>query len=139
MATHRRKVLKAFTALVEKALPGATVKLNPKKAATLAPGGAANVRPGTATAIGTVLNPYRKIWSHGLVLELAAKARDGVSEDDALDEMVEAVEAAVRADRTLGGLVDFLDPEFPELEPIEVVGAEDAGWSGLTVTAEYVA
>lgn len=135
MASKSRQVQLYLTALVTTALPSATVKLNPKKASPLAPGGAANIRPGSATKVGELMSPYRKIYSHAIPLELATKADN---EDEALDTMLEAIRAAVVADRTLGGLVDFADPDFPDLEPIEVVGGEAAAWAATSVTVEYV-
>ena len=51
--------------------------------------------------------------------------------------MLTAIGAAIRANRTLGGLVDWLEDEFPDLEAVEIEGAESVQWSTAVISAEY--
>lgn len=137
MASHRKQVLDAVTALIDQALPGADVRFEPSKPGAIGPGGSVNVRSGSAEVAGEGSSPYYRIYNHAIVLELAAYRSATKDRHEVLDDMLKAIGAAIVANRTLGGLVDWLVEEFPDLEPLETVGADTAEWATTTITAEY--
>ncbi|EDX80249.1 hypothetical protein [Brevundimonas sp. BAL3] len=135
--SRRKQVLDAVTALIDQALPGADVRFEPSKAASIGPGGAVNVRSGSAEVVGEGSSPYYRIYSHGIVLELAAYASPTKTRHEVLDIMLSTIGAAITANRTLGGLVDWLVEEFPDLEALETPGSDTAEWASTVITAEY--
>lgn len=82
------------------------------------------------------LNPVTYHWQHEMEMEFAASP---AAEDPAadLDTMLETFGEAIIADRTLGGLVDWLDvipgPEDDQL----IGGAATTRWVSLTVIVHY--
>lgn len=138
MASKREQVLDAVLAMVRAALPNAEVERNVDKAERPAPGGNVIISDGDPGEPEIDYSPLSYNWQHRIGLSFLAY--NGVSDDGraaALDEMFEAVGDAMAADRTLGGLVRWLDAEAPAPEDLEVLGAESGRWADLAMTAEY--
>jgi hypothetical protein len=126
MASTRAQVLAAVAALLETALPYADVRRNAPKPDSLSPGGVVNMNDGDPGEPDLLMSP----------LELAPPlgADDPVA---ALDAMCLAIGAAVRANRTLGGLAEFLEADAPVSDDVEVQGAESLTWGEVGLTATY--
>ena len=69
------------------------------------------------------LNPTTWIYEHEIPIELAANATQTISAEVRLDRMLQAVGAAVAADRTLGGLCDYVMVQAAVTEPLTADGA----------------
>ena len=57
------------------------------------------------------LSPLRYHYQHRAELEIVVQA--GTGRASAFDDLIAAIGAALEADRTLGGLCDWLEPEAP--------------------------
>lgn len=112
MASKRETVLAAVKALVAAALPGADVKRNLAKAERIPPGGLVVIRDGDPGEPEVSLSPLTYLYSHRIPLEIAAYESPTLAREQVLDAMTGAIGAAVREDRTLGGLCDFVDPSL---------------------------
>lgn len=131
-------VAAAVHSLVNAALPLADVRHDPAKAFTVKANGAAAVWSGEAeeqpdSLLGSAL------LHHAMPVMLSGVATETLSTLQVTRAMVALVEAAVSANRTLNGLVDWLwvSPEFSGLTAAEVFGAEATDWLTLTLMAEY--
>lgn len=136
MASRCEEVVQAVTALSGQALPDALVERDapwPKKAQ---PGGQVIVRNGDPGDPEITLSPLAYTYSHGVEIEVFGPAAD----DDrhaALDAMLIALGEAVEADRTLGGLCEWLEPSAAEPDDVMVDHGQPLRAARLTVLAVY--
>lgn len=138
MASKREQVLEAVRALVQAALPQADVSRNKARPTRIGPGGAVIVRdgdPGEPT--GVYLSPLTYTYAHQVPLDVAAYGTTSQTSAQALDALLMAIGAAVEADRTLGGLCEWVEPMAPAPEDAEVQGGESFRWAEVVVVCTY--
>lgn len=100
-------------------------------------GGRLVIRPGSPGQPEIDLSPLTYNYQHGFPLEFAAFAVPGQSADDVLDLMIAAMSSAIATDRTLGGLVDWIDAYAPDTQDIFIAGAPLARGADATLIASY--
>lgn len=137
MASKREAVLAAVHALVSGALPNAEVKRNLNKPERIPPGGLVIIRDGDPGEPEVLLSPLTYVYEHRIPLELAAFASASLTREQVLDQMLSAIGTAVTADRTLGGLCDFIEAEAPTSDDIETAGAISGRWADAAIIASY--
>lgn len=137
MTSKREQVFDAVKALVAAALPNADVKRNLAKAERIPPGGLVIVRDGDPGEPEVMLSPLTYIYTHRIPIEVAAYETASKPREQVLDEMLGAIGAAVAADRTLGGLCDFIEPEAPATDDVETAGARAGRWADAAIIAVY--
>lgn len=138
--SKRLTVLQAVCQLVADALPNAEVlgidndAIAPVK---LPAGGRAIVRSGEPGEPGVTLGVLSYSYAHRIPVELAAHASGTLSREAAIDAMAAAIGAAVEADRTLGGEVEWLDLEALTTDDLYEPNAKAAKAGDLAIVAEY--
>ncbi len=138
MTSKREQVLDAVKRLIEDAMPGADVKRNRDKPQSIPAGGMVIVRDGDCGQPDVILSPLLYIYDHRIPLEVATyQTSGGATREEALDRMLMAIGNAILADRTLGGLCDFLECEAPATDDIEAEGARTARWADVAIVATY--
>jgi hypothetical protein len=137
MTSKREQVLDAVRALVVAALPNADVKRNLAKAERIPPGGLVIVRDGEPGDPEVMLSPLTYVYTHRIPIEVAAYETSSQSREQVLDEMLGAIGVAVAADRTLGGLCDFIEAEAPATDDVETAGARAGRWADAAIVAVY--
>ena len=137
MASKRETVLAAVKVHVAAALPGTDVKRNLAKAERIPPGGLVVIRDGDPGEPEVSLSPLTYLFSHRIPLEIAAYERATLTREQVLDAMTDAIGAAVMANRTLGGLCDWIEAEAPVTDDIEAVGALPGRFADLAILAVY--
>lgn len=137
MASKREQVIDAVKMLVASALPTAEVKRNLDKPERIPPGGLVIIRDGDPGEPDVLLSPLAYVYEHRIPIELAAFASAMLTREQVLDQMLVAIGAAVSADRTLGGLCDFLETEPPASDDLETAGALSGRWAEAAVLATY--
>lgn len=137
MSSKREQVIEAIKNLVATALPNAEVKRNLDKPERIPPGGLVIVRDGDPGEPEVLLSPLVYVYEHRVPIEIAAFASASLSREEALDQMLSVIGAAVTADRTLGGLCEFLDTEAPVSDDLETAGALSGRWAEAAIIAEY--
>jgi hypothetical protein len=136
--TKQRDVLLAVKALVQAALPGAKLQgfdqdaSKPDKIAS--PGGLVIGYPGDPGEPEVDLSPPAYNYRHEIPLDVAAA--NGVG-GEPLDIMVAAIGEAVAADRTLGGLCQYLDCAAAQLGSREGEMVTAVNWATPSIIAEY--
>lgn len=137
--TKQRDVLLAVKALVAAALPGAKLQgfdqdaSKPDKIAS--PGGLVIGDPGDPGEPEVDLSPPAYNYRHTIWLDVAAANGAGGAD---LDAMLTPIGAAVAADRTLGGLCDYVDCGAAELGSREGEMVTGINWAGVPIICEYV-
>ena len=81
------------------------------------------------------LSPLRYHYQHRAELEVVVQA--GTSRASAFDDLIGAIGAALEADRTLGGVCDWLEPEAPASVDLPVEGAAALKAAVITVVLHY--
>lgn len=81
------------------------------------------------------LSPLRYHYQHRAELEVVVQA--GASRATAFDDLIAAIGAALGADRTLGGLCDWVEPEAPASVDLPVEGAATLKAAVITVVLHY--
>ncbi len=137
MTSKREQVGAAIEALVVAALPQATVTRNRTKADEIPAGGAVDISDGDPGEPEVDLSPLNYNYSHPFGLLFGALPVAGLTAGQALDAMQVAVGAAVEADRTLGGLVDWLETSAPDRGDMDIAGAESGAASEAAIIAYY--
>ena len=81
------------------------------------------------------LSPLRYHYQHRAELEAVVQAGSGRA--SAFDDLIAAIGAALEADRTLGGLCDWVEPEAPASVDLPVEGAAALKAEVITVVLHY--
>ena len=137
MPSKREQVIEAVAALVKGALPKATFYRNELKQKPIPVNGYVNVDDGDPGEPEVTLNPTTWIYEHELPVEVAANATKTVKAEARLDAMLQAIGAAVAADRTLGGLCDYLQVSAASTEGLTAEGAPVSRLAVVAITAVY--
>lgn len=137
MASRREQVITAVLTLVASAVPSAEVKRNLAKPERIPPGGLVNIRDGDPGEPEVELSPLAYVYSHRIPLEIAVSDVAAETREQVLDGLLAAIGAAISADRTLGGLCDFVETEAPSTDDLEATGALAGRWADLAIVATY--
>lgn len=137
--TKQLQVLLGVKALVQAALPGAKVEGFDQNAtrpqSIAAPGGLVIGDPGDPGEPDIDLSPPAYNYRHTIWLDVAAAKGVG---GQPLDDMLAAIGAGIAADRTLGGLCQYLDCGAAERGSREGEMVTGVNWASVPVYAEYV-
>lgn len=137
--SRRYDVILAVKALAAAACPNATIKGfdgNGARPESIGAGGTIIGHPGDPGEAEVDLNPPTWHWRHEMELEFAASPL-AANPAAALDAMMAAFGAAVAADRTLGGLADWLEVGGAMEDDQLMAGAASIRWAAVPVTAHY--
>ncbi len=138
--SHRLDVLKRLKDLISAALPGAQVLgLDGEEAAParVPDGGRVILRTGDPGEAEMDLSPLRYNYEHRIPIEVAAYKSAGRTAEEALDDMLMAIDAAIIADRFLGGLCTYLDAMAAGTEDMFAEGATPLRGADLLLIANY--
>ena len=114
----RLDVLRAIALLVRTAVSESTTVIgvddDGAEPATIADGGRVVIDAGDPGDPEILLSPLTYFCSHRVPLLVIDGAEADVSAEQAVDDILTAIGEAIVADRTLGGLVDWLDAVAPQ-------------------------
>ena len=133
MTSKREQVIEAVRAVCT-GMATATVWRNRERPAKIPAEGLIIVRDGEMGDPEVLLSPVTYVWTHGVVVELAVATGDN---DGALDTLIRDLSAALAADPTLGGLVDYMQTAAPEFENEAPQGASDVKAATVVVRLTY--
>lgn len=137
MASRREEVLDAVRALIATALPAAKVERNAAKPERIPAGGLVIIRDGDPGDPEVTLSPLTYIYTHRIPVEIAVLPAAPLTREQVLDATLVAIGAAVEADRTLGGLCDFIEPEAPSTDDLGATGTVAGRWADAVIVATY--
>jgi hypothetical protein len=135
MPSVREHILTALLAQLE-TVPDATVKREAPLPETVPAGGLIILRDGDPGDPEVVLSPVSYLWEHQTEIEVILQR--GQDDDSvALDALLMAVGAALAADRSLGGLAEWLDWGAPKTSGLAIDGAASLRGATVPVTIHY--
>ena len=133
MASKREQVLAALhTRLQTLAAPVLRGDVLPER---IPPTGLIILRDGKPGDPEVTLSPLTYFYEHRADLEVVIQA--GTGRDSLFDALTASIGAALAADRTLGGLCDWVDAEAPEPVDLPIEGAAALKAAVITVVLHY--
>ncbi len=99
----------------------------------LPPGGLVVIRDGETVEETPILSPLAWAIEHRAEVEVTVAGATPAARNALLDGLLVDIAAAVTADRTLGGPVEWAQPGAPEFEDVEVEGAAAARAASVPV------
>ena len=135
MPTIREQILSALLARLE-TVPDATVRREAPLPETVPAGGLIILRDGDPGDPEVVLSPVTYLWEHQTEIEIILQ-RGQDDDSAALDTLLMAVGNALAADRSLGGLAEWLDWGAPTTSGLAIDGAAALRGATVPVTIHY--
>ena len=133
MPTTRETVLAALHARLQPlAAPTLRDEVLPERIST---GGLIILRDGQPGDPEVTLSPLRYHYQHRAELEVVVQAPNGRA--TAFDTLIAAIGTTLEADRTLGGICDWVEPEAPASVDLPVEGAAVLKAAVITVVLHY--
>lgn len=134
MPTTRETILTALADLLS-TIPHVPVLRGEVLPERVPPAGLMILRDGNPGEPGVTLSPLMYHYQHRAELEVIAQSttqRDGL-----FDALTAQIGAVIAADRTLGGLCDWVEPEAPEPVDLPVEGGSSLKAAVLPVILHY--
>lgn len=135
MTTKREEVLSALHTLLLGIGGGVTVHRNEVLPERIPAAGLLILRDGTPGEAEVTLSPLRYHWQHRAEIEVFVRGQSNL--ELAFDVLAETVGQAIAADRTLGGLCDWIETDAPEPADLAVEGAPTIKAAVLILTLHY--
>jgi len=133
MPTTRENVLAALLARLQPlAAPVLRDEVLPER---IPAAGLIILRDGQPGEPEVTLSPLRYHFQHRAELEVVVQAPNGRA--TAFDTLITAIGTALDADRTLGGLCDWVEPEAPTSVDLPIEGAAALKAAVITVVLHY--
>ncbi len=136
MPSLREQVLAAVLARLQ-SVPGPVVRRNEALPERIPAAGLVILRDGDPGEPDAILSPLTWLWRHAVPVEVLVQHGDVAERDRLSDALVTAITTALEADRTLGGLADWLSVAPPAVEVLPIEGAAAIKAATLTVTVHY--
>lgn len=135
MTTKREEVLSSLFTTLQGIGGGVTVVRNEVLPERIPAAGLLILRDGTPGEPEVTLSPLRYHWQHRAEVEAFVRGSSGL--ELAFDVLAERVGQAIAADRTLGGLCDWIETGAPEPADLAVEGAPTIKAAVLILTLHY--
>jgi hypothetical protein len=133
MSTTREAILAALHARLQSlAAPTLRDEVLPER---IPPAGLIILRDGQPGEPEVTLSPLRYHYQHRAELEVVVQVGSGRA--SAFDTLIAAIGTALEADRTLGGLCDWVEPEAPASVDLPIEGAAALKAAIVTVVLHY--
>lgn len=119
MPATRETILTALAEILS-TIPHVSVLRGDVLPERIPPAGLMILRDGEPGEPGVTLSPLVYHYQHRAELEVIVQS--GTARDALFDQLIGRIGAAIAADRTLGGLADWVEPEAPEPVDLPVEG-----------------
>ena len=121
MPTTRETILQSLQALLQ-TLPATVLRgeVLPERVPTE---GLMILRDGDPGDPEVLLSPLLYLYDHRAEIEVVVQAGDPAARDAAMDTLLASIGAALAANRTLGSLCDWIEPEAPKPVDLPIDGA----------------
>ncbi len=121
--TPRETILQALLTALQ-SVPNATILRGATLPERIPTGGLLVLRDGDPGTPDVTLSPLQYHFEHRAEVEVIVQGKTPADRDTAFDLLLENLASAITADRTLGGLCDWVEAEAPQPVDLPVEGAE---------------
>ncbi|RME98633.1 MAG: acyl-CoA transferase [Alphaproteobacteria bacterium] len=136
MPATRENVLQALFGVLQ-SVPGAKVLRGDVLPERIPAGGLVILRDGDPSDPDVTLSPLAYHWQHRAEVEVIVQGKTSTDRDNAFNTLVAGIGAALAADRTLGGLCDWTEPDAPQPVDLPIEGAPALKAAVIAVTLHY--
>jgi len=137
MPTPRETILQALLAALE-TVPAATVLREEVLSERIPPaGGVLILRDGDPGTPEAMLSPLAYYFEHKTELEVIVQAKTSALRAAAFDALVKNIGTVLAANRTLGGLCDWIEAAAPKPVDLPVEGGEALKTAVIDITLIY--
>lgn len=137
MPSKSETVLQALFAALEAGLPGVTVLRNSAVPESIPADGLAILHDGDPGEYEFLFSPPLYFYEHRAELDVIVDAAAPENRDAIFDAIKTGVAAALAADRTLGGLCDYVLGEAPAPAELPVEGSAGLKAAVIGITLQY--
>ncbi len=123
MPTPRETILQDLLAALQ-SVPNATILRGATLPERIPTGGLLILRDGDPGTPDVTLSPLQYHFEHRAEVEVIVQGKTPADRDAAFDFLLAKLATAITADRTLGGLCDWVEAEAPQPVDLPVEGAE---------------
>ncbi len=135
MTSYRESILRALHATLQ-TVP-TTVLRGEVLPERVPAGGFVILRDGDPGEPEVTLSPLRYHWQHQAEVEVIVQDKDASLRATLFDVLVEQIGSTLTADRTLGGLCDWIDPGAPAPTDLPIEGGQALKAAVLPITLIY--
>lgn len=132
----REAALKALFVVLQ-GVTGPEVRRNEPRGLTIPAGGLITLFDGAPGQPEVLLSPQRFTYAHRAEIVVDVQGETAAARDAALDGILKAIGAALVADTTLRGTVDFAQGQEPDLETETVPNGHPTKTALVFVTLDY--
>lgn len=136
MTSKREQVLQALNAALVAGLASVEVRRGEVLPESVPATGLVILRDGDPGEPDVTMSPLMYHYQHTAEVELFVQAAEGTRETR-FDDLAQDIGAAVAADRTLGGLCDWVEATAPQPADLPVDGAAPIKAAVISVTLHY--
>lgn len=135
MTSRREEVLLALVIRLQ-TIPSATIKREEPLPEKVPAAGLVILRDGDPGEPEVLLSPLSYLWQHQADIEVVVQ-KPSAESSSALDTLLSDIGATLAGDRTLGGLVDWIEWTGPQTRDLAIDGAAGLKGAVVTVTLHY--
>lgn len=136
MPSRRETILSALFETLRTSLT-ASVRRNEALPEKVSPTGLVVLRDGEPGEPEILLSPVSYVWRHRAPLDVVVGGGTQAERDAALDTLLITIGMTLEQDRSLGGLVDWLEIGAPSFETVPIEGAAPIKGAVVTVILHY--
>jgi len=138
MASAREQALSALaTKITTLTTPTLFFQRNPDKEEIIPCNGLIEMFDGRPGQPEELLSPHTFIYDHSAELEVKYQHADGDTRQSAIDALLASIGQLFESDRTLGGAVEWVEPDAPLFETEDVDGGETVLVAVVPVNLRY--
>jgi hypothetical protein len=134
MPTTRETILTALADLL-RTIPHVPVLRGEVLPERIPPAGLIILRDGSPGELGVTLSPLTYHFQHRAELEVIVQS--ATDRNNLFDALTAQISAVIAADRTLGGLCDWVNPEAPEPVDLPVEGGSSLKAAVVPLVLHY--
>jgi len=138
MPTPREAILQALLAALE-TVPAATVLREDILPERVPASGLLILRDGDPGTPEVMLSPLSYSYEHKAELEVIVQGKTPAARATAFDTIAQAISAVISANRTLGGLCDWVEAAAPKPVDLPIEGGEALKAAIIEITLIYTA
>lgn len=135
MTTRREEVLLALLGRLQ-TIPNATIKREEPLPEKVPATGLVILRDGDPGEPEVLLSPLSYLWQHQAEIEVIVQ-KPSAESSSALDTLLSEIGVVLAEDRTLSGLVDWIEWTGPQTRDLAIDGAAGLKGAVVTVTLHY--
>ncbi len=135
MPTRREEVLLVLLDRLQ-TIPNATIKREEPLPEKVPAAGLVILRDGDPGEPEVLLSPLSYLWQHQADIEVIVQ-KPSAEASPALDALLSEIGVALTVDRTLGGLIDWIEWTGPQTRDLAIDGAAGLKGAVVSVTLHY--